>query len=189
MEPPVTIGGLKPGMRNLTMTFIILEIEQVSMTKEGNTVRTFRVADRSGSILFCLWGEVGAYLQPGYICEITRGYASLWKGCLRLYTGRGGDIHKIGEFCLAFSETPFMSEPNPEFTQQLENRLNAHAVTQRAPSPLAAVGPVRPLLRPPSPASGRPGGAGLALLGGIGPVPDSSMRMPIAIQPQRRVRL
>ncbi|KAH9380744.1 hypothetical protein HPB48_008874 [Haemaphysalis longicornis] len=146
------------------MTFIILEIEQVSMTK-GNTVRTFKVADRSGSMLFCLWGE------------ITRGYASLWKGYLRLYTGRGSDIHKIGEFCLAFSETPFMSEPNPEFTQQLENRLNAHAVTQRAPSPLAAalvaVGPVHPLLRPPSPANGRTGGAGLAPRGGTGPVPDS----------------
>lgn len=24
-------------------------------------------------------------------------YASLWKGCLTLYTGRGGELHKIGE--------------------------------------------------------------------------------------------
>lgn len=24
-------------------------------------------------------------------------YASMWKGCLTLYTGRGGDLQKIGE--------------------------------------------------------------------------------------------
>lgn len=27
-------------------------------------------------------------------------YASMWKGCLTLYTGRGGDLQKIGEWVL-----------------------------------------------------------------------------------------
>lgn len=40
-------------------------------------------------------------------------YASLWKGFLTLYTGKGGEIHKLSEFCMLFSEIPNMSDPNP----------------------------------------------------------------------------
>ena len=32
-------------------------------------------------------------------------------------SGKGGDLQKIGEFCLLFSELPFLSEPIP--TEQL----------------------------------------------------------------------
>ncbi|XP_017584698.1 PREDICTED: SOSS complex subunit B2 [Corvus brachyrhynchos] len=45
-------------------------------------------------------------------------YASLWKGCLTLYTGRGGELHKIGEFCMVYSEVPNYSEPNSEHIGQ-----------------------------------------------------------------------
>ncbi|NXX53932.1 SOSB2 protein, partial [Scopus umbretta] len=45
-------------------------------------------------------------------------YASLWKGCLTLYTGRGGELHKIGEFCMVYSEVPNFSEPNSEHVGQ-----------------------------------------------------------------------
>ncbi|KFO13857.1 SOSS complex subunit B2, partial [Balearica regulorum gibbericeps] len=45
-------------------------------------------------------------------------YASLWKGCLTLYTGRGGELHKIGEFCMVYSEVPNFSEPNSEHIGQ-----------------------------------------------------------------------
>ena len=36
---------------------------------------------------------------------------------MTLYTGKGGKIHKIGEFCLLFQEQPNMSEPNSELNQ------------------------------------------------------------------------
>jgi len=28
-------------------------------------------------------------------------YGSIWKGCLTLYSGKGGDVHKIGEYVCA----------------------------------------------------------------------------------------
>lgn len=31
-------------------------------------------------------------------CLFSVRYASIWKGCLTLYTGRGGDLQKIGEY-------------------------------------------------------------------------------------------
>ncbi|KFU87821.1 SOSS complex subunit B2, partial [Chaetura pelagica] len=51
------------------------------------------------------------------LLSLTR-YASLWKGCLTLYTGRGGELHKIGEFCMVYSEVPNFSEPNSEHIGQ-----------------------------------------------------------------------
>ncbi|XP_049521223.1 SOSS complex subunit B1 [Dermacentor silvarum] len=131
---PTTIRDLKPGMKNLSIIFIVLEIGRPNMTKEGHEVRTCRVADRSGSINVSVWDEPGTCIQQGDICKLTKGYASLWKGCLTLYTGKGGDIQKIGEFCLPFSETPFMSEPNPEFMQQLQAKLNANVDQRRSPT-------------------------------------------------------
>jgi hypothetical protein len=37
-----------------------------------------------------------------------------------LYTGKGGDIHKVGEFCMQFVETPNMSDP--ELAPKLESQ-------------------------------------------------------------------
>lgn len=175
---PTNIRDLKPGMRNLSMVLIVLEVGAPNVTREGREVRSCKVADRTGSIMISLWDEHGAYIQPGDICKLSKGYASLWKGCLRLYTGRGGEIQKIGDFCMEFSETPFMSEPNPDFVHQVENKLNANVVDRRPPTPQAAISgdlPMGPLTPPPG--NGRPGG--LISRGSARPVPYSSARTPL----------
>lgn len=109
------VKDIRPGLKNLNVIFIVLEIGKPNRTKDGHQVRSCRVADRTGSINISIWDEVGELLQTGDICTLTKGYASTWKGCLTLYTGKGGEIHKIGEFCMQFSETPNMSEFNPEY--------------------------------------------------------------------------
>ncbi|XP_055006023.1 SOSS complex subunit B2 isoform X2 [Boleophthalmus pectinirostris] len=112
------IKDVKPGSKNLNIVFIVLEIGRVTKTKDGHEVRSCKVADKSGSIAISVWDELGSLIQPGDIIKLTRGYASLWKGCLTLYTGRGGDLQKIGEFCMVYSEVPNFSEPNPELLAQ-----------------------------------------------------------------------
>uniref|UniRef100_A0A8D3EFA5 Uncharacterized protein n=1 Tax=Scophthalmus maximus TaxID=52904 RepID=A0A8D3EFA5_SCOMX len=32
-----------------------------------------------------------------FFFPLCASYASIWKGCLTLYTGRGGDLQKIGD--------------------------------------------------------------------------------------------
>ncbi|NXL94896.1 SOSB2 protein, partial [Alectura lathami] len=91
---------------------------RVTKTKDGHEVRSCKVADKTGSITISVWDEIGSLIQPGDIIRLTKGYASLWKGCLTLYTGRGGELHKIGEFCMVYSEVPNFSEPNSEHTGQ-----------------------------------------------------------------------
>ena len=107
----VAIRDVKHGMKGLNLQFIVLEVGKASLTKEGHEVRTCKVADKTGSVNLSVWDEAGACLQPGDICRLTKGYASLWKACLTVYTGRGGEIEKVGEFCMLFSEVPNMSEP------------------------------------------------------------------------------
>ncbi|XP_039505185.1 SOSS complex subunit B2 [Pimephales promelas] len=117
-EGVILIKDVKAGSKNLNIVFIVLEIGRVTKTKDGHEVRSCRVADKSGSIAISVWDELGSLIQPGDIIRLTRGYASMWKGCLTLYTGRGGDLQKIGEFCMVYSEIPNFSEPNPELLGQ-----------------------------------------------------------------------
>ncbi|GFR86688.1 SOSS complex subunit B2 [Elysia marginata] len=123
-DPFVILKDVRPGMKNLHIMFIVLEVGKPTRTKDGHDVRSCKVADKTGSINLSVWDEVGQAIQPGDICKFTRGYACLWKGGLTLYTGKAGDISKIGEFCFNFVEVPNYSDPNPEY-------LKAEAAQQR----------------------------------------------------------
>ncbi|XP_059055880.1 SOSS complex subunit B homolog [Achroia grisella] len=109
----VQIKELKPGMKNINAVFIVLEVGPPTLTKEAREVRTLRVADATASVNLSVWDEPGALLQPGDIVRLTRGYASLWRAALTLYSGKSGDIQKVGEFCMLFNEQVNMSEPQP----------------------------------------------------------------------------
>lgn len=122
MTTETHVKDIKPGLKNLSVIFIVLETGRVTKTKDGHEVRTCKVADKTGSISISVWDEVGGLIQTGDIIRLTMGYASVFKGCLTLYTGRGGELQKIGEFCMVYSEVPNFSEPNPEYMAQMNNK-------------------------------------------------------------------
>nr|XP_025966293.1 SOSS complex subunit B2 [Dromaius novaehollandiae] len=70
------------------------------------------------AVLFQYSRWEGQYIASSEKVRLFGLYASLWKGCLTLYTGRGGELHKIGEFCMVYSEVPNFSEPNSEHLGQ-----------------------------------------------------------------------
>jgi hypothetical protein len=121
----IAIKDIRPGLKNINVIFIVLEVGQATLTKENREVRTFKVADITASINVSVWDEPGKLLVPGDIVRLTKGYASIWRQCLTLYSGKNGEISKIGDFCLAFNESPNMSEPNPNLVlaqqQQTQN--------------------------------------------------------------------
>ncbi|KAL4655608.1 SOSS complex subunit B1-A-like [Arapaima gigas] len=138
MTTETHVKDIKPGLKNLNVIFIVLETGcRVTKTKDGHEVRTCKVADKTGSISISVWDEIGGLIQTGDIIRLTKGYASVFKGCLTLYTGRGGELQKIGEFCMVYSEVPNFSEPNPEYLAQMnKTTLNdqSNAVNNGAPS-------------------------------------------------------
>ena len=80
------IKDLKPGMNNLNLTFIVIEIGRPTTTKENQEVRTVKVADRSGMVNLSLWNEPGKVLQTADIVRMTKGYTGMFKNCLTIYT-------------------------------------------------------------------------------------------------------
>lgn len=108
------IRSLKPGSKDLSLMFIVLDIARPTKTKEGHEVRTVKVADRSGSINLSLWDGLGKLIQTGDIIRMTKGYINVWKNCLTLYLGKSSEFQKVNEFCMVFSELPFISEPNAD---------------------------------------------------------------------------
>ncbi|KAK9407117.1 SOSS complex subunit B1 [Crotalus adamanteus] len=141
MTTETLVKDIKPGMKNLNLIFIVLETGRVTKTKDGHEVRTCKVADRTGSINISVWDDVGNLIQPGDIIRLTKGYSSIFKGCLTLYTGRGGDLQKVGEFCMVYSEVPNFSEPNPDYVAQQSQNKNtpndnaAPTASQTTPGP------------------------------------------------------
>ncbi|KAK7154906.1 hypothetical protein R3I93_009755 [Phoxinus phoxinus] len=129
-ESVCLIKDLKAGLKNINLVFIVLETGRVSKTKDGHEVRSCKVADRTGSITISVWDEVGSLIQTGDIIRLNRGYASLFKGCLTLYIGRTGDLQKIGEFCMIFSEVPNFSEPNQEVLDKINQINNTYVKTE-----------------------------------------------------------
>lgn len=115
--------------------FIVLEVGAATVTKENRVVRTFKVGDPTACINVSVWDEPGNLLVPGDIVRLTKGYAAIWRHCLTLYSGKNGDIHKIGDFCLNFNEHLNMSEPNPHLATQMNplNQKNQQAVPATQP--------------------------------------------------------
>ncbi|MBZ3891636.1 Zinc transporter ZIP5 [Sciurus carolinensis] len=147
MTTETFVKDIKPGLKNLNLIFIVLETGRVTKTKDGHEVRTCKVADKTGSINISVWDDVGNLIQPGDIIRLTKGYASVFKGCLTLYTGRGGDLQKIGEFCMVYSEVPNFSEPNPEYsTQQAPNKAGQNDSSPAAPQATTGPSPASPAL-------------------------------------------
>jgi len=111
---PLAIKDLKPGMKNIKLVFIVLDIGRASITKDHHEVRSCKVADRTACVNMSLWDEPGKLLQPGDIVTLSRGYTNVFKSCLTLYVAKGGELQRLNDFCMTFSELPNMSEPNPE---------------------------------------------------------------------------
>ncbi|XP_040566695.1 SOSS complex subunit B1 [Lepeophtheirus salmonis] len=110
----MSVRNLKPGLKDLQLMCIILDIGRPNVTKDGHEVRTVKVADKTGAVNLSVWDDPGKLINSGDIIRISKVYTNVWKNCLTLYIGKGGELSKVGEFCLVFSETPFMSDPNPE---------------------------------------------------------------------------
>ncbi|XP_034473494.1 SOSS complex subunit B homolog [Drosophila innubila] len=107
----IAIKDIKPGLKNINVIFIVLEVGVATVTKENREVRNFKVGDPTASINVSIWDEPGKLITPGDIVRLTKGYASIWRHCLTLYSGKNGEVFKVGEFCMIFNEALNMSEP------------------------------------------------------------------------------
>ncbi|CAL8099987.1 unnamed protein product [Calicophoron daubneyi] len=118
-EQPCFLKDLKPNMKRVSTIFIVLELGPTTRTKDGNEVRTAKVADRTGTINLSVWNENSSLIAPCDVLQLVQGNTTVRGGCLTLNVGRYGQLIKIGEFCFPFVESPDFSAYNEEWVAKM----------------------------------------------------------------------
>ncbi|KAJ1897329.1 hypothetical protein LPJ66_003433 [Kickxella alabastrina] len=106
----VPIAKFRPFMRGFDCEVIVLETAVPTNIRDGHTIHTFLVADRTGSIMMTIWDAEGMSIRNGDIIRIEGADAKLFRGFLQLTTTRFGKIKRVGEDTMLFKEHPNFSE-------------------------------------------------------------------------------
>ncbi|RLI12284.1 single-stranded DNA-binding protein [Candidatus Bathyarchaeota archaeon] len=96
------VGSLKPDLRNLDMTVKIVNIgdSRIVFSRRGekkHLVAEALVGDETGVIVLTLWDDQIKRFKAGDTIKIKNGYTMLFRGSLRLNTGKSGVIEKAEE--------------------------------------------------------------------------------------------
>jgi replication factor A1 len=97
-----TVAELKPRMKNVTISFKVIEIgeeREVSSRRDGTTHRVvdITVGDTSGTVQVPLWDDTIDAVEAGKTYNLTNGYTGLFRGNLRLNVGRYGELSDAEE--------------------------------------------------------------------------------------------
>ncbi len=97
-----TIAELKPRMKNITITFKMVEIGEAREVTSRNDGTTHRVADAivgdsTGTVLVPLWDDSIDSMEVGSTYQLKNGYTGLFKSNLRLNIGKYGEVSDAEE--------------------------------------------------------------------------------------------
>ncbi|KAI3449565.1 hypothetical protein Pfo_006230 [Paulownia fortunei] len=113
MEPDTTLQPLKnivpAAQNNINAKFILLDKGRVTLEGQYKTCLAL-VADETAAVHFQLWGDECDAFEPGDIILLAKGIFSYSRNNLVLRAGKRGKAEKVGEFTMAFVETPNLSE-------------------------------------------------------------------------------
>jgi replication factor A1 len=119
----VMVADLRPRMKHLNITFKVLDkgdLREVESKRYGQKhyLLTMKVGDATGTVLVPVWDNLVDYFEIDQTYRLVNGYASLYRGHLRLNIGRYG---RISESSFAIDEV---------------DRFNNMSTEKHAPRPL-----------------------------------------------------
>jgi replication factor A1 len=96
-ERYIKVEELTPRSRNINMTVKVISINptrDVSSRRDGSSHRVTEalVADETGSVLLTLWDDTIDEVSEGDIYDVRNGYVRLFRGSIRVNTGRYGSL-------------------------------------------------------------------------------------------------
>lgn len=113
MDAEIALKPLKSiapaATNNINAKAIVVEKGRVTVEGQNKSCLAL-VADETAAVHFQFWGDECDAFQPGDIILLTNGIFSYSRNNLLLRAGKRGKVLKIGEFTLAFVETPNLSE-------------------------------------------------------------------------------
>ncbi|MFQ5834271.1 MAG: single-stranded DNA-binding protein [Candidatus Thorarchaeota archaeon] len=97
-----TVSELKPRMKNLTISFKVLEkgeAREVTSRHDGETHRVadIVVGDTTGTVVMPLWDDTIEQIEVGKTYKLENGYTGLFQRHLRLNIGRYGVVNEAEE--------------------------------------------------------------------------------------------
>ncbi|KAF3449170.1 hypothetical protein FNV43_RR09898 [Rhamnella rubrinervis] len=118
---------------NISVQFIVVEKGRVTSEGQNKTCLGL-VADETAAVHFQFWGDECEVFEAGDIVRLENGIFSYgYRNNLILRAGKRGKIEKVGEFTMAFVETPNMSEirwipdPNNSIAYVQEGVIASHS--------------------------------------------------------------
>ncbi|KAL6505090.1 hypothetical protein OROGR_024907 [Orobanche gracilis] len=113
MDSGTTLRPLKSitpaAQNNINTKFILLDKGRVTLEGQYKTCLAL-VADETAAVHFQLWGDECDAFEPGNIILLANGIFSYSRNNVVLRAGKRGKAEKVGEFTMAFVETPNLSE-------------------------------------------------------------------------------
>lgn len=97
-----TVAELKPRMKDLVISFKVLELgeeREVSSRNDGATHRVLDaiVGDSTGTVAVPCWDDTIDSIEVGKTYTLKNGYTGLFKGNLRLNIGKYGELSAAEE--------------------------------------------------------------------------------------------
>ncbi|ESQ31533.1 hypothetical protein EUTSA_v10005102mg [Eutrema salsugineum] len=107
----VFLKDIVPAAQNNIYTrFIILDKAKPGVAASGKSCLAL-AADETAAVHIQLWGEECDAFEAGDIVKLTNGiFSYVRNSALVLRAGKRGKMEKMGEFTIAFVETPNVSE-------------------------------------------------------------------------------
>ncbi len=118
-----TVAELKPRMKNVTITFKVVEIgdtRDVVSRRDGETyhVADVVVGDATGVVRVPLWNDAIETVEAEKTYLLTNGYTSLFRNNLQLNVGRYGELAEAEEEIEEINMDVDMSEETHEDTRR-----------------------------------------------------------------------
>jgi replication factor A1 len=95
----VMVADLRPRMKHLNITFKVLDkgdLQEVESRRDGKThyLLTMKVGDSTGTVMVPVWDKLVEFFKVDETYRLENGYASLYRGHLRLNIGRHGRVRE-----------------------------------------------------------------------------------------------
>ncbi|CAO3606796.1 unnamed protein product [Cunninghamella blakesleeana] len=120
----VLLKDVRPMMRNIECEVIVLQPEsEPIVTRDGDVIYRFIIADKTGAIIINVWGETGELLKSGDILRLSGVDSKLRQGQLLLVLFKRGKVKRLGQDTFIFAEGPNYSEIDTNKLNTNQQRL------------------------------------------------------------------
>ncbi|KAK4373966.1 hypothetical protein RND71_004643 [Anisodus tanguticus] len=95
---------------NINTKFVVLDKGRIALERQQKMCLSL-VADETAAVHFQMWSDECDAFEPGDIIQLENGiFSSYNRNSYVLRAGKRGKAEKVGEFTMAYVETPNMSE-------------------------------------------------------------------------------